>query len=161
MGTYITIFASMLICYYLLNLIMHTLPEVEAGPISGLKSTGCQRVTGNIPASYKKRESNGSLTIYRRFIVRGKCMAPKGIKEGGIVDVRIFNRKEHSNLRDNLSEGKVVLIYLNDEKFRGYKLRIIKELRQDAAITFYYNDGEEKESSSPHLLKDIIGVVEA
>lgn len=160
MGTYIIILVCMIVCYFVLNLMMHTLPEVEAGPTSGIRSTGCQRVPSNIPASYEKKEADGALTIHRNFIVKGKCMKPKGINEGIIVDVRMLNKTERSHLKDNLSSGDIVLIYLNDRRFRGYKLRIIKEIRQNDTITFYYNHESEQKSSKLHLLKDIIGFVE-
>lgn len=138
---------------------MHTLPEVEAGPTSGLSSTGSKRVKNKIPPVYKKTESDGSVSIYRNFIVRGNCMNPKHIKDGDIVTVKVFNKKNSSTIEDRLSPEDIVLIYLNDQNFRGYKLRIVKNVCENEAMTYYFVGDTQKDSSNPHAFKDIIGKV--
>lgn len=159
MTTFIIVLFSMIIAYLLLNLIMRRIPEVEAGPTAGLSSTGSQRVAGNIPPSYKKREANGKISVHRNFVVKGKCMEPKGISEGNVVDVKVLEKSERSLLNKDLKKDQIVLIFLNDERFRGYKLRIVKEVRDTDALTYYYEDGQLKDSSRPHKFKDVVGIV--
>lgn len=160
MTTYIIILICIIACYFILNLIMHMVPEVEAGPTSGIKTTGHRHVSGKVPISYKKKEDNGTIAIHRKFVVKGKCMEPKGIEEGSIVDVRILNSIERSSIKDQLKKDSIVLIYLNDDNFRGYKLRIIDEIRQNDVLTYYYKNNNKNNSSKPHSFKDIIGIVE-
>lgn len=160
MVIFIIVLFSLIAAYWFLNIIMHTIPEVEAGPTSNLTSTGVRRMHGRTPPSFRKRESNGSITLHRNFVVTGKCMEKANIKDGSIVDVRIFNKDDRKHLNDFITQDKVVLIYLNDKNFRGYKLRIIRKVENDRALTYYYQNEDQVESSKPHALKDIIGIVE-
>lgn len=158
MAIYIILLITMMAVYLILNMLMHTLPQVEAGPIRGIKSTGIQRIKEKIPASYKVLE-NGILTLHRRFIVRGTCMTPANIADGSIVDVTIFNRQQRNQIKELIQIEDIVLIYINDDDFRGYKLRIVKEILEESAKTYYYKNGQENPSSKDHFFKDIIGVV--
>ena len=144
--------------YALGNCMLYTLPLVEAGPISGVKRTGLSRTNGRIKAVYKKT-INGIEYKYRTFIVQGKCMDKIGIKPNDLVSVKMLS---NTDKKTEIKPGTPVLIFLNDKKFRGYKIRIIKEFFEDEkAKTFYYNeDGSEHESSEPHTLSAIIGIVE-
>ena len=157
MATYISLLVGLIFLYFALNLLMHSLPEVEAGPTSNVKATGSRIVKGDVPASYWVRK-NGKKELHRKFVIRGNCMVKAGFAEGDIVDVRIFNKQEKEDIRQWLSENDIVLIRLYDRNFRGYKLRIIKELRHDDAKTYYYEGNEEKSSSKPHRFADIIGI---
>lgn len=159
MATFIIILVALIVAYWILNLIMHRVPEVEAGPTMGLTSTGSQRVHGNVPSSYRKIESDGSVSIHRNFVVKGKCMEPRGIKEGDVVDIMVFDKSKRAELGKLLEKDQIVLIYLNDRRFRGYKLRIVNDVRDNDALTYYYKDGEIQDSSCPHAFKDIIGIL--
>lgn len=66
---------------------------------------------------------------------------------------------EKTTLSSRLKINDIVLIYLNDQDFKGYKIRKIKEIKQDKVLTSYYLNGDEKKSSKPHYNKDILGVV--
>lgn len=140
------------------NYMLYSLPLVEAGPISGIKYTGLRKTNERIRAVYK-RTINGVVYKYRRFVVQGTCMSQIGIRTSDLVCVRMIDSYEE---KTKLEEGTPVLIFLNDSKFRGYKIRIIKEVIDgDKAKTFYYNaDGSEHESSDTHSLKSIIGIVD-
>lgn len=149
--------AFILTMYAAGNYLLYTLPVVEAGPISGVKHTGLHRTHQRLNSSYRVMK-NGIQYHYRRFIVQGDCMSCKGIKPHNVICVRIFNNEEEKTI---LKQNDFVLIFLNDRKFRGYKIRRIKDLTKDKADTFYYTPtGAEQPSSEPHALKSIIGIVD-
>lgn len=150
-------FFSLLALYAVSKFFLYTLPVVEAGPISGVRHTGLQRVPERINASYVLMKK-GIAYRYRRFVVQGDCMTKIGIQPKSIVSVRMFSNK---NEKDALKPGDAVLIFLNDMKFRGYKIRVIKRMDNDKAETFYYDEsGNERASSEPHFLESIVGVVD-
>lgn len=153
----ILILVVILFVYSVGNYLLYTLPKVEAGPISGVSSTGLQRLSTRINSSFY-RNYNGIKYKYRRFVVQGMCMKGRGINPDEIIDVRIFNSKDEKN---DLIPDNIVLIFLNDSSFRGYKIRAISKLDGDNALTFYYSeDGNRINSSKPHRLKNIIGIVD-
>lgn len=135
---------------------INTLPIVEAGP-TGVSSTGFKHLSCKINSSFTKRDS-GKLYRYRNFIVQGDCMIPRNIKPNDIIKVKMFDNKFTS---DNIVSGNIVLIFLNDKKFRGYKVREIEKVHDKKAITFYYNKkGDKIQSSLPYSLENIKGIVE-
>lgn len=149
--------AVILTMYAAGNYLLYTLPIVEAGPISGVKHTGLQRTHQRLNSSYRVMK-DGMVYHYRRFIVQGDCMSCQGIKPHDVICVRLFNDEKEKTL---LKQNDFVLIFLNDKKFRGYKIRRIKNLTNDMAETFYYtHTGAEQPSSEPHALKNIIGIVD-
>lgn len=72
-------FFSLIALYAISNFFLYTLPIVEAGPISGVKHTGLQRMHERINASYRKVE-HGVVCRFRRFVVQGECMTKIDIK---------------------------------------------------------------------------------
>lgn len=146
------------ICNYALYALSCSLPAVEAGPIAGVSSTGIRRMPQKIKSSYKIFK-DGVTIKYRRFVVQGDCMTCKGINAGEIIKVRMFTGE--IDKKSLIQPGDIVLIYLNDENFRGYKIRAISKILDDEAKTHYYNiRGEEVASSKNHSFHSIIGVVE-
>ena len=84
-------------------------------------------------------------------------MTKVGIRPESIVSVRMIPEKE----KNGLKSGDIVLIFLNDKNFRGYKIRIIKNIDGNDANTFYYDEnGNERMSSKSHTLVSIIGVID-
>lgn len=151
------IFFSLITFYAIGNFFLHTLPFIEAGPISGVKRTGLQRMHERINASYKKTTQSG-VYRYRRFVVQGECMTKIGIKPKSVVSARMFSNDDEKN---HLKAGDAVVIFLNDRKFRGYKIRIIKTISGSKAETYYFDkEGNKNPSSEPHSLINIIGVVD-
>lgn len=150
-------FFSLITFYAIGNFFLYTLPVLEAGPISGVKRTGLHRMHERITASYKKTKQ-GVSCWYRRFVIQGECMIKIGINPKSVVSVRMFS---DSSEKDNLREGDAVVIFLNDKKFRGYKVRIIETINDGKAETYYFDkEGNKKPSSEPHSLINIIGVVD-
>lgn len=153
----IIIFFLMLILYGLANYIYVTLPIVEAGPIFGKTHTGLKRGYKNIPHSFTINKSEGKWH-YRQFVVQGNCMVPEGISEGDIIRVRMFDSVYQ---KTELKKNDIALIFLNDQGFRGYKIRLIKSINGDSADTYYFDEnGTETPSSKSHSLKDVIGIVD-
>lgn len=153
----VILFSITLFVYAISGYLLYTIPKVEAGPISGVSSTGLQRMSVRINSSFYKNY-NGIKYKYRRFVIQGTCMKWRGIKPDEMIDVRIFNSIEE---KATLTANNIVLIFLNDSSFRGYKIREISQLEGDDALTFYYDEeGNPIKSSKPHALKNIIGIVE-
>ena len=153
----IVIFVSLLMLYAVVNYMLNTLPVVEAGPISGVSSTGIKHLSCKVNSSFIKKDA-GRVYKYRNFVVQGECMSSRNIRPDDVIKVKMFDKNFG---KSNITPGDIVLIFLNDKKFRGYKIREVKEVRKDEAVTFYYDvQGNEVESSSPHSLESIKGVVE-
>lgn len=151
-----TTFLLLMTLYAISSFFLYTLPIVEAGPIFGVKCTGLRRMPERINSSYKKVK-HGVVYWYRRFFVQGECMTKVGIRPESIVSVRMIPEKE----KNGLKSGDIVLIFLNDKNFRGYKIRIIKNIDGNDANTFYYDEnGNERMSSKSHTLVSIIGVID-
>lgn len=157
MTTYILPIVILVLLYIVLKLSVYLLPVVEAGTISGKKSTGVSRASRPIMSAYEKIE--GSTTFrYRRFIVKGTCMVPLRINENDIIDVKLFNE---SYGVDKIKKDSVVLIFLNDKEFRGYKIRAVDYIDDSYAYTYYFDSDQNRvNSSKPHSLKAIKGVVQ-
>ena len=152
------VFILLFVFYALFSYRMNSLPVVEAGPIVGVKKTGSVRCDRKMVAPLKVQGNLLNDSEYRRFVVQGECMRKRGINPGDIVVVRLFDK---TFSHDNVSQDDIVLIYLNDDRFKGYKIRVwdVKDSQAGLVKTFYYNGEEKQESSEPHKLKDIIGVV--
>lgn len=61
---------------------------------------------------------------------------------------------------DDVEEGDVLLIELNDEKFRGRKIRVMDHAEGNAFATYYYVGNKKRQVSSKlHSFDSIRGVV--
>lgn len=94
------------------------------------------------------------------FVVTNQCMQVKGISEGDIIGVRMF--KEGYCLPSPSEKGRILLIFLDDDHFKGYKIREQGEMTSDgkAYNTFHYKGGTQNMSSKPHSISSIKGFVE-
>lgn len=150
------IFVVILSTYALGSYIQYTLPSVEAGPTIGVKHTGLQKTSKNLRSAYTK-DVDGRIYKYRRFIIQGICMTKKRLYPNDIISVRIFSSEDKSSLKSN----DIALIFLNDDRFRGYKIRIVENIQGNEVKTFYYDeDGNKKPSSKSHSLDSILGIVD-
>lgn len=130
------------------------LRQVEAGPTSRFLNHRDMMSMVNV--------NMGNISIdpeLQYFVVRNQCMQVKGISDGDIVGVRMFGNEADKNFPEK--EGLMLLIYLNDEHFKGYKIREKGELTADGTAynTYHYKGGVEHLSSKPHLISSIKGVV--
>lgn len=93
------------------------------------------------------------------FVVKNQCMQIKGISDGDIIGVRMF--KDGFEMPTTSKEGLILLIYLDDDHFKGYKIREQGELTNDgmAYNTYHYKGGVQNRSSRPHAIESIKGIV--
>lgn len=96
----------------------------------------------------------------RYFVVKNQCMQTKGISDGDIIGVRMLNDKDKISALHK--KGLILLIYLDDQNFKGYKIREQGEITNNkmAYNTYHYKDGVQHKSSKPHSIESIKGIVE-
>lgn len=88
--------------------------------------------------------------------VEGDCMAIRGIKPGNIIFIRPLTDKEKK-----FSKGDILYIKYKRDNFEGYKIREFDSMNDKNSVnTVYYSaEGKVKESSAPHELANIEGIV--
>ena len=94
------------------------------------------------------------------FIVKNQCMKIKGISDGDIIGVRMFENGD--NIPKTTKKGQMLLIYIDDEHFKGYKIREQGDITDDGTSynTYHYKGGIQNQSSKPHAITSIKGIVE-
>lgn len=127
---------------------------VEAGPVEGadFDFTAMQKVRMGAAA----KELNPEL---QHFIVHNDCMVSRGITPGDVVGVRMFS--DTFTLSDSKPDD-IMLIHLNDARFRGHKIRVRGEWNEPHHVchTYYYRGNSKVMSAKPHDCDSIKGVVE-
>jgi hypothetical protein len=95
---------------------------------------------------------------YVRVRAEGNSMRKRGINNGDIVFARKF---DSAFGRNQISSGDILLLHLNDARYNGYKIRVFRQSTpQNELETYYFNsDGSEHNSSQPHSLSRVVGVV--
>lgn len=93
------------------------------------------------------------------FVVENNCMEYKGVYDGDIVGVKMFDEKDKDSLL--CKPGDMLLIFLDDEHFRGYKIRELGYATESNTeyYTYHYKNGVKTHSSRPHSIDSIKGVV--
>ena len=106
---------------------------------------------------YKKDGTEIDLTGLIRIVSNGDCMFRRNIVKGTQLYVRAVQRGKAQ--KENLKEGDILLIQLPDTGV--YKIREFEKSNDDNTLkTFYYNtDGSHHNSSNPHRIEDVVGVV--
>lgn len=125
------------------------LMPVEAGPTADASEDFTTPVTvrvGMMPMD----------SSLQYFIVRNECMNPLHIGSGDIIGVQLFD--EDFTL-DDIKQGDVLLIQLDDQKFHGHKIRVMDYKEGNAFHTYYFVGKRPQESSAPHAFNTIRGVV--
>ena len=76
-----------------------------------------------------------------------------------IIGVRMF--EDEKSVLNLSKKDNILLIYINDERFKGYKIREQGEMTSDglAFYTYHYKGGVKSLSSRPHAIESIKGVV--
>lgn len=122
---------------------------VEAGPTADADEDF------NTPVSVRvgDMQMNASLQYY---IVRNECMKPLHINSGDVIGVQLFD--DHFTIND-VKQGDILLIYLNDDKFHGHKIRVMDYAQGDSFHTYYFVGRQPQDSSEPHAFSTIRGVV--
>lgn len=122
---------------------------VEAGPTTNAK----EDFTKKVPVIVGNMQMNPS---YQYFKVVNDCMKMRHISSGDVIGVQPLN--ENYTIND-INQGDILLIYLNDERFSGHKIRVMKDIVGDAFNTYYFVGDTKQQSSEPHPFSTIRGVV--
>lgn len=125
------------------------LMPVEAGPTADAN----EDFTTPVPVRVGTMPMDPSLHY---FVVRNECMTPLHISSGDIIGVQLFN--DDFTLYD-IKQGDILLIYLDDSKFHGHKIRVMDFAEGNAFHTYYFIGKQPQESSEPHVFSSIRGVV--
>lgn len=144
------IFGGRILYLYLKRRRREFLFPVEAGPTSETDEDFTQPVSVRIGEMKKTPGLD-------YFLFKNECMRPIGICPGDIIGVQPFS---DDFTIDDVEEGDVLLIELNDEKFRGRKIRVMDHADGSAFSTYYYVGNNKRQVSSKlHSFDSIRGVV--
>lgn len=143
------VFGGRMLCLFLGRRKTMSLLPVEAGPTDSAKEDFTTPVKIRIGDMRLQPE-------YEYFLVRNECMVPRHISSGDVIGVQLFD--ENFTIAD-VKEGDILLIYLDDERFHGHKIRVMSGVQRGAFSTYYYIGNRKKESSQPHEFGSIRGVV--
>lgn len=133
--------------------------SVEAGSLE--KVTAEKQRTESFYAPkrklYDKDGTEIDTTGLIRIISNGNCMFRRNIVKGTQLYVLAIQRGKAK--KENLKAGDILLIQLPDTGV--FKIREFEKSNDDNTLkTFYYNkDGSPHNSSNPHHIEDVIGVV--
>jgi hypothetical protein len=131
------------------------LHQVEAGPIRNL----FKQQVDLLPMVDVNIDDITMDPNLQYFIVKNQCMQEKGISDGDIIGVRMF--EDENSVLSLSKKDNILLIYINDERFKGYKIREQGDMTSDglAFNTYHYKGGTKSLSSRPHAIESIKGVV--
>lgn len=140
--------------------------DVEAGPLDFIEKQKEETEKDNLkPLMVKDEVLTTSKDIvkisdYKQFRVKGNCMRNRGIESGDIILAHIFKSDTE---KEQLKKDDILLIYIDDERYRGYKIRIFdkySELSKNLLKTYCYTDeGEIHYSKRDHNIKNVFGIV--
>ena len=144
---------------------LSVLEVAEAGPVNYFHKANFPRVKPltNLDKVYTKSELI-NIYEYQQFAIHGSCMEERQVYNGDIILSKMFknsNDKEKKKAIEN-KERPLLVIYLYDKNYRGFKIREFSRFLEDNGVeTFYYNlDGSRRFSSKPHKMEQIVGLVE-
>lgn len=129
--------------------------QVEAGPTKQFCNKKID-LTSLVSVDMKNISIDPNL---KYFVVKNQCMYMRGISDGDIIGVRMLNDKDKISALHK--KGLMLLIYLDDKNFKGYKIREQGEITNNrmAYNTYHYKDGIQHKSSKPHFIESIKGIV--
>ncbi|MDR3187742.1 MAG: hypothetical protein LBT94_00965 [Prevotellaceae bacterium] len=140
------------------------MPKVETGHIVGANDIESNPVAiDKILLRGKKFVAKGKRYDASGYILvraDGNSMKRRGINNGDIVYARKF---DETFGKENIQPNDILLIYLNDERYKGYKIRVCRGYNpkdKKELETYYYDgDGNERTSSKNHKLELVQGIV--
>ena len=175
---YIAILFLLLVLFVLMSHLSYLktkpkLDEVEAGSEAGSTGNMVMGQSRNYKVKPLREQDklfiNGEqkdISSYKQFIIKGNCMKARNIFEGDIILAELFDKNDeklpNAVKREKIKENDILLIYLNDEKFRGHKIRVFSGYKNesDELNTFYYHsDGTIRNSKKQLKLEDVKGIV--
>lgn len=122
---------------------------VEAGPTADAD----EDFTIPVPVRVGEMKMDKSLQY---FVVRNDCMKPLHISSNDVIGVQLFD--DNFTIAD-LKQGDILLIFLNDNRFHGHKIRVMDHVDGDAFHTYYFVGKQPHNSSEPHAFSAIRGIV--
>lgn len=125
------------------------LMPVEAGPTADAD----EDFTTPVPIRVGDMQMDASLQY---FVVRNDCMKPLHISSGDIIGVQLFD--SDFTITD-VKQGDILLIHLDDNRFRGHKIRVMDYVQGDSFHTYYFVGRKPQDSSEPHAFSTVRGVV--
>lgn len=125
------------------------LMPVEAGPTADAD----EDFNTPVPVRVGDMQMDASLQY---FVVRNDCMKPLHISSGDIIGVQLFD--SDFTITD-VKQGDILLIHLDDNRFRGHKIRVMDYVQGDSFHTYYFVGRKPQDSSEPHAFSTIRGVV--
>ena len=125
------------------------LMPVEAGPTADAD----EDFNTPVPVRVGDMQMDASLQY---FVVRNDCMKPLHISSGDIIGVQLFD--SDFTIAD-VKQGDILLIHLDDNRFRGHKIRVADYVQGDSFHTYYFVGRKPQDSSEPHAFSTIRGVV--
>lgn len=133
-----------------------TVIAVEAGSTGKVSPKWINSKSFKTPrCQYKINGEIIDSSLYMRLVVEGNCMMPRGIANGDqLLALKVSNAEE---VKKELQHDCIVLIYLEDINL--YKIRVFDKLEGDNLVTYYYDNGKRKNSSKPHSINSIKGIV--
>ncbi len=131
---------------------------VEAGPVDKYDANLIRR-RSFVSSPVKLCDEKGNPLSTKgmiRVIVCGNCMKPKGISDNTQL---LVEKMPQASLKSRLHQGDIVMIHLKDKKLD--KIRIFDRFdEKNQLVTYRYDDaGKRVDSSRPHLLNSVVGVV--
>lgn len=143
------LFGGILVYLYLVKHKKVLLFPAEAGPVDGVE----RDFTKQLPVVVGDMQMDPSLQYY---VVQNDCMAPRHIYGDDIIGVQFFD--EQFTIKD-IEKDDILLIYIDDSDFHGHKIRAVKDITEDAFLTYYYRGEEKHDSKKPHSFASVKGIV--
>lgn len=139
--------------WYIRHLSVTMLP-VEAGSVDGSNRDFTHAESVRMGTAAKDLDP-----ALEHFVVHNDCMVSRGIMPGDVIGVRMFS--DNFTL-SNTKPDDIMLIHLDDARFRGHKIRVRGEqdTTNNVCHTYYYKGNSKILSAHPHNNDSIKGVVE-
>ena len=144
------IFGGRMLYLFLKKRKIMNLMLVEAGP-----TVHAKKVDFITPVPVRVGDMQIDETL-EYFLVKNNCMNPRKIYSDDVIGVQLFD--DNFTVAD-VEQGDILLIYLDDNRFHGHKIRVMDYPENNAFHTYYYVGGKIQKSSEPHAFSAIQGVV--
>ena len=158
---FVLILTVLLIAYYISNNKLKRLEYVkcvEAGPTAKVSANDLHRLS--FEDNYLNLKDNDGRPVNRehmiRVVVNGDCVHRRHIVNGTQLLVAPIDKNR--SLKEQVKEGSILMIHIPDTNVD--KIREMDHMDDKYVYTFYYNpDGSKHESSRPHAIDTVVGVV--
>jgi hypothetical protein len=131
---------------------------VDAGTTNSHSSTNCATNASYTISPFESFYHNGKKVNHKNYIVRqvnGNCMVPRNIYAGDLLFIEKFDGNP-----DSLSIGDILSIEKEEGcfKIREYKEKDTSDSKRIKTL-LYQEDGIPRDSTQPHELSKVEGIV--